>query len=59
VTRLRVVATSSAPWITGATSASCPVQAEFETATPVLVSPEKTLRIKPTELIDLAPRLAQ
>jgi hypothetical protein len=46
--------------MTGGTSASCPAQAEFETATPVLVSPEKkTLRIKPTELIDLAPRLAQ
>ena len=33
--------------------------AEPETSTPTLICPEKALRIKPAELIDLAPRLAQ
>ena len=34
-------------------------QAEPKTAPPVPISPEKALRVKAAELIDLAPRLAQ
>ena len=36
-----------------------PAQPEPKTTTPELVSPEKALRIGATELVDLAPRLAQ
>jgi replication initiation protein RepC len=42
-----------------ATEDCSPALAEPKTATPTLVCPEKALRIKPAELIDLAPRLAQ
>jgi hypothetical protein len=36
-----------------------PAQAEPKTTAPTLVSPEKAIGIKPAELVDLAPRLAQ
>jgi replication initiation protein RepC len=36
-----------------------PAQPEPQSPTPNLVSPERALRIKPAELVDLAPRLAQ
>jgi replication initiation protein RepC len=36
-----------------------PAQAEPKTTAPTLISPEKAIGIKPAELVDLAPRLAQ